>query len=237
MKPVDQLIVALDVPTYDQADKLIQTLSPVVKIFKVGSQLFTASGPKIIERVHSAGGKVFLDLKFHDIPNTVAKVSQVATELGVFMFNVHASGGEEMMRAAVTASDEKAKSLGISRPLIIAVTVLTSFSQELLEAALGFERELTEHVGHCARIAKNAGLDGVVASAQEINLIHQTCGEKFVIVTPGIRPPTSEAQDQKRTMTPREAIVAGSHYIVVGRPILNAPAPRDAAEQILKEMS
>jgi len=237
MKPEEKLIVALDVPTFEKAQEMIETLSPVVQIFKVGMQLYTACGPKIIEVIHTKGAKVFLDLKFHDIPNTVAKVAEVATELGVFMFNVHAAGGEEMMRAALKASEEKAKSLNIDRPIIIAVTVLTSFSQEGFDQTYGSPRQIAEQVKHFALMAKRAGLDGVVASAHEIELIRQICGDDFVIVTPGIRPAEADKQDQKRTMTPQEAIQTGSSYLVIGRPILAAPSPSDAAEKILQEIS
>lgn len=237
MKPEEKLIVALDVPTFEKARQIIDTLSPVVRTFKVGLQLYTACGPKIIEAIHDKGAKVFLDLKFHDIPNTVAKVAEVATELGVFMFNVHAAGGEEMMRAALKASEEKAKSLKMERPLIIAVTVLTSFSQESFDQTFGTPRKIAEQVKHCALMAQRAGLDGVVASAREIELIRQNCGNKFVIVTPGIRPAEADKQDQKRTMTPKEAIQTGSSFLVIGRPILAASSPSEAANKMLKEIS
>lgn len=237
MNPQEKLIVALDVPTLDQALERVRALSPTVKIFKVGSQLFTATGPQIIEKIHELGGRVFLDLKFYDIPNTVAKVSEVVTELGVFMFNVHAAGGEEMMAAAREAADLKAAQLGVNRPIMIAVTVLTSFSQERFHQTLSFERNIAEHVKHSALMAQNSGLDGVVASAHEIALIRQTCGDRFVIVTPGIRPANAAVGDQKRIMTPADAIELGSDYLVVGRPILAASSPREAAEQVLEEMS
>ncbi len=237
MNANEKLIVALDVPTFDQAIDKVKELSSTVKIFKVGSQLYTACGPKIIEKIHEAGAKVFLDLKFYDIPNTVAKVSEVVTELGVFMFNVHAAGGEQMMVAAREAADQKAAQLGIKRPIMIAVTVLTSFSQDSFHHTLNFDREIAEHVKHSALMAQNSGLDGVVASTHEIKLIRQTCGDRFVIVTPGIRPAQADVQDQKRIMTPEQAIKEGSDYLVVGRPILAAPEPEIAARLVLEKMS
>ncbi len=237
MNAQEKLIVALDVPSFEQALEKVKLLSPIVKIFKVGSELYTACGPKIIEAIHRVGAKVFLDLKFYDIPNTVAKVSEVATELGVFMFNVHASGGEEMMRAAREAAEAKAAQLKIKRPVMIAVTVLTSFSQESFHQTLNFERSIADHVQHLALLAQNAGLDGVVASAHEIKLIRQTCGDRFVIVTPGIRPANAATEDQKRIMTPAEAIRLGSDYLVVGRPVIAAASPKEAAQKILKEIS
>lgn len=236
MNPEDKLIVALDVETAKKAEKVVKELFPAVKFFKVGSQLFTAAGPKIVEKIHEIGGQVFLDLKIYDIPHTVAKVAEVITEMGVFMFNVHASGGEDMMWEAVTAADARARATGKVRPIILGVTVLTSFTEEMLQRALNIEHPLNELVGHLAHLAQQAGLDGVVASAHEVALIRKWCGKDFVIVTPGIRPAAEAANDQKRVMTPAEAIAAGSDYLVVGRPILAAKSPRAAAEKILEEI-
>lgn len=236
MNPEEKLIVALDVETEAKALAAVEKLYPTVKIFKVGSQLFTAAGPQIVEKIHSLGGRVFLDLKFHDIPNTVGKVSEVAVDLGVFMFNVHASGGEEMMKQAMISAEARARAVGKPRPLIIAVTVLTSFDDASWKRALGGKRSASEQVEYLAGQAWAAGLDGVVASAQEIALIRKTCSEKFLIVTPGIRPAFAQANDQKRTMTPSEAIRAGANYLVVGRPILAAPNLLDAAKKVLDEI-
>lgn len=186
--------------------------------------------------VNERGGKVFLDLKFHDIPNTVARAAEVATKLGVYIFNIHTSGGYEMMKAAAEASKKTSLSLGTRKPLILGVTLLTSINQEILEKEIGIKKILKEQVVHLAKLAKDAGLDGVVASSWEIKEIRKTCGEDFVILTPGIRPVGKSSDDQKRVMTPREAIKLGSDFLVIGRPIRNAANPVEAAKNILKEM-
>ncbi|MBI5396004.1 MAG: orotidine-5'-phosphate decarboxylase [Verrucomicrobia bacterium] len=215
-----ELIVALDVPTLDDASRLLDRLGGSVRWFKVGMQLFTATGPAVVREIRSRGAKVFLDLKFHDIPNTVAGAAQSAAALGVEMFNVHASGGEEMMRAAVTGGGRE----GGARPLVIAVTILTS--QAASEA----------DVLKLARAAKASGLDGVVCSAREAVTLKRELGADFKLVCPGIRPSWSETGDQKRIVTPRDAVKAGADYIVVGRPILAAPNPAEAAKRVLDEM-
>ena len=232
----ERLVLALDVDDFKKAEELVSKLSDCVGVFKVGSQLFTAEGTKVINMVNERGGKVFLDLKFHDIPNTVARAAGVATKLGVFIFNVHTSGGYEMMKTAVEASKKNSLALGIRKPLILGVTLLTSINQEILEKEIGIKKRLGEQVVHLAKLAKAAGLDGVVASSWEIKEIREACGEDFVILTPGIRPAGKSSDDQKRIMTPREAIKLGADFLVIGRPIRNASNPVEAAKEILREM-
>jgi orotidine-5'-phosphate decarboxylase len=232
-----RLCVALDVDSLSEAQELVTRLKNCVGMFKVGSQLFTQEGPRVIDAIRNAGGKVFLDLKFHDIPNTVASTARMAVRIGAFMFNMHTSGGSEMMRLAVEAAEDESQRLNVARPITLGVTVLTSINQETLNKELIVGGELPEHVVHLARMAKSSGLSGVVASPKEIGVIRKACGNGFVILTPGIRPSwASTADDQKRIMTPGEAIRMGANYIVVGRPILNADDPCDASEKILKEM-
>lgn len=232
----ERLVLALDVDDFKKANELVDRLSDYVGVFKIGSQLFTAEGAKVVNMVNERGGKVFLDLKFHDIPNTVARAAEVATKLGVYIFNIHTSGGYEMMKAAAEASKKTSLALGTRKPLILGVTLLTSINQEILEKEIGIKKILKEQVVHLAKLAKDAGLDGVVASSWEIKEIRKTCGEDFVILTPGIRPVGKSSDDQKRVMTPREAIKLGSDFLVIGRPIRNAANPVEAAKNILKEM-
>ena len=232
----ERLVFALDVDDFKKAEELVEKLSDYVGVFKVGNQLFTAEGAKVVNMINKRGGKVFLDLKYHDIPNTVALAAEVATKLGVYIFNLHTSGGYEMMKAAVEASKEVSLNLGIRKPLILGVTLLTSINQEILEKDLGIKRRLEEQVVHLAKLAKTAGLDGVVASSWEIKEIRKACGENFVILTPGIRPAGKSSDDQKRIMTPREAIKLGADFLVIGRPIRNASNPVEAAKEILREM-
>jgi orotidine-5'-phosphate decarboxylase len=232
-----QLLVALDVHSGDRALALAASVRDVVDGVKIGSRLFTLEGPALVQRLSSEGTKVFLDLKFHDIPNTVAQAVEAATRTGAWMLNVHASGGLPMMRAAATSAAQAAATLGRPRPLVIAVTVLTSMDATTLRQG-GVERPLLEHVLALACMAKEAGLDGVVASPQETAAIRQACGAEFAIVTPGIRGASAgEAKnDQTRTMGPAEAVRAGADYLVVGRPIIAATDPRKAAEAIAAEM-
>jgi len=197
--------------------------------------LFTAYGPDAVKMVHDKGAKVFLDLKFHDIPNTVAHAVRSAAKLGVFMMNIHAMGGSEMMSAASSAAAEAAAANPGNRPILLGVTVLTSMDQASI-GEIGVDRKIGEEVITLARLAKDAGLDGVVASPNETSLIRQNLGKDFVIVTPGIRPAGSEKGDQKRTMAPDSAIRAGADYIVVGRPVIEAKDPAGAAKNIIKEM-
>ena len=232
----ERLVLALDVDDFKKAEELVGKLSDYVGVFKIGSQLFTAEGAKVVNMVNKRGGKVFLDLKFHDIPNTVARAAEVATKLGVYIFNVHTSGGYEMMKAAAEAAAKTSQDLGIRKPLILGVTLLTSINQEILEKEIGIKKRLEEQVVHLAKLAKAAGFDGVVASSWEIKEIRKACGEDFVILTPGIRPTGKSSDDQKRVMTPQEAIKLGSDFLVIGRPIRNASNPVEAAKEILREM-
>lgn len=232
----ERLVLALDVDDFKKAEELVGKLSDYVGVFKVGSQLFTAEGTKVVNMINEKGGKVFLDLKFHDIPNTVARAAEVATKLGAYIFDVHTSGGYEMMKAAAEASKKISLSLGVRKPLILGVTLLTSINQEILEKEIGVKKKLEEQVVHLAKLAKAAGLDGIVASSWEIKEIRKACGEDFVILTPGIRPTGKSSDDQKRVMTPREATKLGADFLVIGRPIRNAANPVEAAKKILKEM-
>jgi orotidine-5'-phosphate decarboxylase len=235
---VDQLLIALDVESGAKALGLADSLREVAGGFKIGSRLFTAEGPDVVRRLTSRGERVFLDLKFHDIPNTVAQAAAAATSLGVWMLNVHAAGGTRMMQAARDAAHETAAKEGQTPPLVIAVTVLTSMNQAMLLES-GVHGSVLDQVLRLAELAQNAGLDGVVASPQETSLIRARCRADFVIVTPGIRGGQATAagkDDQERTMSPAEALAAGSNYIVVGRPIVAAPDPRTAAEAIAREM-
>ncbi len=228
MKTSTQLIVALDVDTAAQACHMAAQMSATVKWVKIGKQLFTRQGPEIVRELKGMGKKVFLDLKFHDIPNTVGQAVRAAAEIGADMTNVHASGGPEMLKAAAAAA--------VGTPLIlIAVTVLTSMDAQTL-AAVGVPRSPEEQVLELAKLTRAAGVHGVVCSALEITAIRRACGENFVLVVPGIRPAGSGHGDQKRVMTPAEAVRAGADFIVVGRPITGAPSPGDAAAAILQEM-
>jgi orotidine-5'-phosphate decarboxylase len=212
-----KLIVALDVDSFDQAATLVRDLAGVVDIFKVGSQLFTRVGPRIVEFINAAGKQVFLDLKFHDIPNTVAKAVESAAALKVFMLTVHVSGGPEMLKAAA----------GIPvRPVLLGVTVLTSVAGNVSPDVLRY-----------AQLARECGLDGVIASPHEVKMLREVLGGEYLIVTPGIRPSWAMAGDQKRVMTPAEAVAAGASYIVVGRPIVDAARPSEAALRIISEMA
>ena len=233
----EKLIVALDVETAGEARRLFDALRDAAGMFKVGSQLFTAEGPDFVRSLAGAGARVFLDLKFHDIPNTVASAAREAVRLGVALFNVHASGGVEMMRRAADATAEEAARLGASKPNVIAVTVLTSIDARTLSET-GVEVESVEsHVRRLARLADASGLDGVVASPHEIVPVRESVErDGFLVVTPGVRPARAAHDDQKRVQTPAEAVRAGADFIVVGRAILNAPDPARAAREIVEEM-
>jgi orotidine-5'-phosphate decarboxylase len=234
--PGDRLIVALDVDSLDRATGLVDALGGQVTRFKIGSQLFTSSGPSAVDAVRKRGGEVFLDLKFHDIPNTVEGAAREAVKLGVFMFNVHASGGGAMMKAAARGAAEAAHTLGLPRPLVIAVTVLTSLDRAALAGELHVASSVEGHVLHLCALARDAGLDGNVASPKEIRAVRNAMGRPWAIVTPGVRPAGSERHDQSRVATPRVAVETGADYLVVGRPITGAPDPARAAEGILSEM-
>jgi len=231
-----RLIFALDVDSFEEAEKWIELLHDKVGVFKVGKQLFTRCGPEVVRRIRAAGGEVFLDLKYHDIPNTVAMASLEACRLGVRMFNVHALGGAEMMRATVARVDEHYPRGSADRPLLLAVTILTSSTDETLRE-LGIERPVAEMVPRLARLAADAGFDGVVASPREVAAIRAECGPDFAIVTPGVRPAFASVDDQKRVTTPADALTAGSDYLVIGRPISAAASPEQAAEKIIEEMA
>ena len=234
---MDKLLVALDVDTGHRALDLAAALEGVAGGFKVGSRLFTLEGPELVRQLVSSGARVFLDLKFHDIPNTVAQAVESAVQTGAWMIDVHASGGIPMMQAASRAGQEAAQRLGRPAPLVVGITVLTSMDDAVLRET-GVERPILDQVGALARMAQRAGLQGVVASPHETTSIRQACGDQFIIVTPGIRGASAGAErnDQVRTMGPAEAVRAGASYVVVGRPIIGAPDPRAAAEAIAEEL-
>lgn len=231
-----RLVFALDVDSFEDAEGWVKLLHEQVGVFKVGKQLFTRCGPEVVRMIRAEGGEVFLDLKYHDIPNTVAKAGVEACRLGVKMFNVHALGGREMMEALVREIDGVCARGTEGRPLLLAVTVLTSATDQTLRE-IGIDRPVTEMVPRLARLAREAGLDGVVASPREVGLIREACGEEFAIVTPGVRPAFASLDDQKRVTTPADAIAAGADYLVIGRPISAAADPVAAADRILEEMA
>jgi orotidine-5'-phosphate decarboxylase len=234
--PGSRLFVALDVPRLDEAVGLMDRLQGVAGGAKIGSQLFTAAGPAAVEAARTRGFRVFLDLKFHDIPNTVAGAVREAARLGVFMLNVHASGGLAMMRVAAEAAASTAAGLRVDRPLCLGVTVLTSLDRRALQRELGVPLAVEAHVLHLAGLAREAGLDGCVASPQEVKPVRLALGARWVIVTPGIRP-SGPSDDQVRTATAAAAVRAGADYLVVGRPITQAPDPAAAAAAIVEEIA
>lgn len=241
----DQILVALDVETRDEAFRLADLLRGSVGGFKIGSRLFTAEGPSMVRALTERGDRVFLDLKFHDIPHTVATAVAAATQLGVWMVNVHASGGTAMMRAARTAAHETAAKVNVPPPLVIAVTVLTSMSPAALRDT-GVVIDLLDQVLRLTELTRDAGLDGVVASPRETSAIRTRCGQDFTIVTPGIRggaaalrqgaAQAATQDDQERTMSPADAVAAGASYLVVGRPIIGADDPVQAAAAIVSSL-
>lgn len=226
-----RVIVALDFPTADQALALADRVSPELCRLKVGKELFTSAGPALIESLVARGFDVFLDLKYHDIPTTVAKACTAAAQLGVWMLNVHAAGGPRMLDAARNAIDSASH-----RPLVIGVTVLTSMAQEDLEA-IGVIGTPEQAVTRLAMLAKRSGLDGVVCSPLEVTRLRHELGDDFLLVTPGIRPAGADAGDQKRIMTPAKAVAAGASYLVIGRPITQAPDPIAALKAIAAEIA
>ncbi len=227
-----KLIVALDFSNKNDALDLIDKLDPGLCALKIGSEMFTLWGPVFVTQLINKGFKIFLDLKFHDIPNTVARACKASADLGVWMLNVHASGGLEMMDAAVKALEPYKK----DKPILIAVTVLTSFKEENL-LNIGINKSLTVQVEDLAQLAKKAGLDGVVCSALEVKKIKHLCGNNFLTVTPGIRLPGNALNDQSRIMTPKQASEEGSDYLVIGRPITNAINPHETINEILLILS
>jgi orotidine-5'-phosphate decarboxylase len=233
----DKLIFALDAKNYEEALSWVELLSGHVGMFKVGKELFTAVGPKIVRSIKERSQKVFLDLKFHDIPNTVARAAEAAVGLNVDMFNVHASGGSQMIKEAVTAAWNCSDKLGRARPVLLAVTILTSLNNEDLKE-IGFQKSTGEMVLHLAKLAQNAGASGVVASAQDIAVLRKNFGNEFIIVTPGIRSAAeTKKDDQKRTLSAYEAVKMGADYIVVGRPIREAKEPVEACRKIIQEIT
>jgi orotidine-5'-phosphate decarboxylase len=235
-KPADKLIFALDAPVYEEALSWIERLSGHVGMFKVGKELFTSVGPKIVESIKQRGDRVFLDLKFHDIPNTVARAAEAAVGLNVDLFNVHASGGSRMIRETVDAVASCAEKRGMASPVVLAVTVLTSLNNSDLHE-IGFETTTNDLVLRLAQMAQKAGASGVVASPQDIEALRRELGKDFVIVTPGIRSATEPVKDdQKRTLSAFEAVAAGADYIVVGRPIRQAKDPLEACRLIIQEI-
>jgi orotidine-5'-phosphate decarboxylase len=226
------IIVALDVPKAEAALELAGQLAPVVGAFKIGSELFTNAGPGIVRRIRALGGAVFLDLKFHDIPNTVAKAVAAATRLDVQMLTIHASGGVEMMRAAESASRQAALECAHDAPLLLAVTVLTSLDGQVL-AEIGCDQSVENQVERLAKLATQAGLRGLVCSPLELPALRRRLPGNVQLVTPGIRTGEEKTDDQKRTLTPKAALEAGANWLVIGRPIYAAKDPRAAAERIL----
>ena len=229
------IIVALDVPNAEQALTLARDVAPAVGAFKIGSELFTAAGPDIVRRVRDTGASVFLDLKYHDIPNTVAKAVASAVRLDVQMLTIHTSGGSEMMRAAQRSAEQTASQSGQNAPLVLGVTVLTSMDINAL-AEIGYEPNVGRQVERLATLARDAGLRGLVCSPLEIVGLRQFLPANIQLVTPGIRTGAEKADDQKRTLSPREAIEAGANWLVIGRPIYAAASPRKAAEEILSSL-
>src|SRR5256885_15137957 len=227
-KTTDKIVVALDVATKNEAMRLVEQLREQISFFKIGLQLYTAWGPEIVRAVAATGAKVFLDLKLHDIPHTVVRAVESASELGAQMLTIHLSGGNEMIRAAVAARKREMSILG--------VTVLTSSTQQTL-GEIGIEEQLDRHVLRLGNLGVAAGIDGLVASPFEARFLRSELGEKIKIVVPGVRPSWSEPGDQKRFMTPREAIEAGADYLVIGRPITAHKNPRKAVEKILEELA
>jgi orotidine-5'-phosphate decarboxylase len=231
---IEKIIIALDVGTKREALALAKTLKEA-RVFKIGLELFTAEGPALLEEAVRLGKKPFLDLKYHDIPNTVAGAVRSATRKGVHMLTLHTSGGMEMMAAAARAAVEESARTGKGRPILLGVTVLTSLKDEEFRR-IGFAHAVAEQVLRLAVLAKASGLDGVVCSPHEIESIKRECGLDFLVITPGIRPAWAAAQDQKRIMTPAEAISKGADYLVIGRPITGAPSPLEAFLRVLAEI-
>lgn len=230
----ERLIVALDVPTAPEALQLADALAAVGCRFKIGLELFNSYGPEVVRAIGPE--RVFLDVKLHDIPNTVAGAARAAARLGVWVFNVHAFGGVEMMLAAVEAARAEAGRAGAPPPLVLAVTVLTSISRDMMNRELGVPGAVEGQVQGLARLALQAGLDGVVCSPREALWVRDVCGPDFVIVTPGVRPAGAEAQDHQRVATPAEALRVGANYLVVGRPITRADDPAAAARLVIAEI-
>lgn len=232
----DQIIVALDTSDLGFAKKVVRNVKGDIKMFKVGSELYTAHGPKAVRVIRDLGVEVFLDLKFHDIPNTVAQAIRAAVRLGLSMLNVHVAGGLQMMQEACIASADEARRNNLKPPKLLGVTLLTSLSDEEVHKEIGLSKSINQIVLQYAQIAQRAGLDGVVASALEVKKIKAECGPNFLVVTPGIRPAWAGQDDQRRVLTPREAFELGASYIVIGRPILEADDPAKTVRQICRSL-
>lgn len=233
----ERLIIALDMGEEESVRQVTTALGHTIQWVKVGMELYYSVGKPVVQTLLDKKYQVFLDLKFHDIPNTVAGASRAATRMGVGMFNVHAAGGSLMMRSAKEASLQEAQKLGLKPPVVLGVTVLTSMDLQTFQREMGFSRSIREQVIRWALMAREAGLDGVVASAQEAAAIREHCGPDFLIVTPGIRPAGSAPDDQSRIMTPDTALKAGADYLVVGRPVTRAANPAGAVREMLEEMA
>jgi orotidine-5'-phosphate decarboxylase len=229
------IIVALDLPTMEEALKMVEQVAPAVGGFKIGSELFTSVGPEIVRRIRALGSPVFLDLKFHDIPNTVSKAVAAAVKLDVQMLTIHASGGSEMLKAAEQVAQESAWRLGHAPPLVLGVTILTSLDTNAM-SEIGLDPNVTRQVRRLANMANKAGLRGLVCSPREVSELRQILPASMQLVTPGIRAESDPADDQKRTLTPREAVSLGANWLVIGRPIYAAENPRAAADSILASL-
>ena len=232
---MNKLIVSLDVSNIGEAEKIVNTLSDVADIFKVGIYPFMACGPQIIKMLQKKGKKVFLDLKYHDIPSIVSRAVKYAVKMEIWALTIHASGGFSMLRETQKALKVEATASNLKKPLLFGVTVLTSLKEKDL-GQIGINRKVEKQVKRLALMSRDAGLDGVISSSRGIGLIRKYCGKKFLIVTPGIRPKGAQVNDQKRTLTPFQAIKEGADYLVIGRPIIQAENPLAVVSQILKEI-
>lgn len=237
MEPKDRIILALDVSSHEEAVDILETFRDDVNIFKVGLELFISAGPKIVEKINSVGKKVFLDLKFHDIPNTVSKSALAAAELGVFMLTLHTSGGFAMMQKTAEALVKTSLRKNLSRPRILGVTVLTSIDSDILKKEIGITHSISTHIKHLTGLALKAGLDGIVCSPQEAEIIRSKFGKNLLIVTPGIRPSWAPPDDQKRTLTPKEALRRGADYLVIGRAVMSQHNPLRSLKLIHDEIA
>lgn len=233
----DRLIVALDVPDVDEAKRLAEQLAEHVGMFKIGLELYAKHGPALFDAISEYGRPIFFDCKFHDIPNTVARASRQLIGKGIYMFNVHASGGATMMKTTAAAVREQAAAAGVEPPKMLAVTLLTSISDSVLNGELNWKMTADRLVERLARLASDCGMDGVVASPLEAEKIRNACGKQFLIVTPGVRPDWADKDDQARSATPAQALKNGADYIVVGRPITAGKNPADSARFIVDEMN
>jgi len=235
MEPHKRIIIALDTSSENLALEWVRLLGPACGAFKVGMQLYAAAGPQILGRIRGMGGEVFLDLKLHDIPTTVAKATDALVPLQPLMLNFHALGGSAMLRTAADAARKACEQSGLRRPKLLGVTILTSHDQASL-GELNLHQPISDQVRHLALLTQAAGLDGVVASAQEVRIVKEACGAGFLVVTPGIRPASSSADDQSRTMTPAQALEHGIDYMVIGRPVTHAQDPSAALKEIVESL-